>query len=384
MSQRKLYDDRVNRHEAFPLQNLDVIGRSFIDTVHPNKRLIAQLRREREEREEYQRLHPREKKEYERKFEVLDGYDKAEADHLQDLVINRKRDIRRIPGLETSAGASSWIEKRNLGKHLKVDNKDIDGDGIIDVIVRRIKDDLPYIINGYKTERSRFPYRQAYYEKYPTRDSRKGIRMGDYVMSELGESYSPDEPTLREYSNKEKNDYYEKLSERGYAKVIPRKKLTVANAFKIHFMKPIMKGIKLALKQANVTLTLSGVDAIQIEKVLRTQFITIPAMIGTYGQDVMDTEKVDIKEWNNLKNRKEFRYTALDLIKSHLTDPAQRKETLSQLAEAVYLKMKQLNNIPNDIPSAVEDSIIALTLENASNIIYQAAGGAKEEVVVEA
>ena len=73
-----------------------------------------------------------------------------------------KQDIKRINNAMTVEGARQWIKNQKLDKYYTAEEKDIDGDGISDVLVRDAAGKL-VIVNGYTLKPSDYPLRKIYY-----------------------------------------------------------------------------------------------------------------------------------------------------------------------------------------------------------------------------
>jgi hypothetical protein len=298
--------------------------------------------------------HPRPPIQRTKKFKLLDNYDKGEADALQHLVLNKKRDIRLIRDAQTKQGAEEYIARRNLQDHLYVTDNDVDGDGINDIIVRQKQTELPIIIDGYKTEKSRFPLRQAYYTEYPTREARKGKSINDYTAQQLDPVY--DSPTHRKF-NEEKARLAQYWASKGYAKVVPKENINIPTAFKLHFYKPIMKSLKEVLKANNIPLSLSPQDARDLESAIRAQLITIPAMRKAYTDAIMN---VSDEEWNWFQGRKGYKEKASEIL---LRMFDYKEDNTITILSLIIIKLVELGAV-QDIDTPRADQIVEAALLN--------------------
>lgn len=87
-------------------------------------------------------------------------------DSIADIVLNDKRDIKRVRKAATYQGAQDIVNKRNRrypnSKPWTAHNADVNNDGIPDIIIRN-GDNHPLTVNGYTTTRSNWPAYHLYY-----------------------------------------------------------------------------------------------------------------------------------------------------------------------------------------------------------------------------
>ena len=157
--------------------------------------------------------------------------------NLIDVILNAKKDIVRINGLDDYETAKQYAEKRNL--RISEKETDINHDGVNDVILYN-KAGNPVIVNGYKLVPSQQPVRKLYQAARRTdalvkpEDGMRGFVKQLYGASDEWD----DETGEREvrYSNNDPPEELAKLHERGWVlPAAPRKKLS---AFQ-HVMKII-------------------------------------------------------------------------------------------------------------------------------------------------
>jgi hypothetical protein len=257
-----------------------------------------------------------------KKLKLPPGYDNKEADYLYKLIAEKKRDIKLIREAMTQQGAQNYIDRRGLGEFLVVDNTDIDGDNIPDIIVRERGTDMPIIVKGYKTEQSDYPIRYSYYTDIP-RERRKGYPMKDYITEKLGTRYT--RPTEREFIDVSNANMLSNFKRLGYKDMFPRTKITIPNAFKVHVFKPIMKCLKEVLKEYEIPLNLGPVEARDMETAIRNQLITIPAMQALYGDEILNIDEAD---WKSLQTGKDYNENAHRILLNLLTLSGETLEDL--------------------------------------------------------
>ena len=81
--------------------------------------------------------------------------------------------MKIINGTQTKAGAVKWVKRNRPGKNWEVIEADITGpngkpDGMEEVVVYDGRGNVK-IVNGYALAASKFPWRAAYYNRYPTK-----------------------------------------------------------------------------------------------------------------------------------------------------------------------------------------------------------------------
>jgi hypothetical protein len=289
-------------------------------------------------------------------LKLIDGYDTTEGDNLMDLIVRRKRDIRRIPETETPLGAQRYIDKRGLGEHLAVFDDDIDGDGVPDTIIRQRGTGLPYIVKGYKTEKSKYPLRRYYRQVYPDKTARKEHPMKEYLSETLGTTY--DSPTTRYYTNQDAVNELRALEAKGYAKMVPKSRISVAQAFKVHVMKPIMTSLKRILKESNIELRLPPQNAREMEAAIRDKILVFP-ILRAINPELLDPEITSLDDFKKAKNTAEVRNAAFDVLQMYLQNEHQH-EFMLQVTESIIDKLERERSIP-ELDQALKDEIIRST-----------------------
>ncbi len=103
------------------------------------------------------------------------GKGRKGMNELSKVILDEKRDIRRLNKAITIDGARRYADK--LGNGHSADIVDLNKDGITEVVVFDVNGN-PIVINGYTTRQSDWPLRQKYYEERGP----KNIDMGDGRM----------------------------------------------------------------------------------------------------------------------------------------------------------------------------------------------------------
>jgi len=113
--------------------------------------------------------------------------------HLKEIVGTRNlnRSIKRVKGVNTKEGAEKWIRNKGLDKRgYKVSAKDIDGDGISDILIKTANGQLA-VVNGYTVIPSDFAYRQYFDTLTP--EQRFGTKnYKEYFKLRYVPEYGPD------------------------------------------------------------------------------------------------------------------------------------------------------------------------------------------------
>jgi hypothetical protein len=273
---------------------------------------------------------------------------------LYNAVATGQQDIRLIKDAQSRAGAENYIVKHGLQDHLYVDDRDIDGDAVPDIIVRTRAGDQPYIVKGYTTEKSSYPFRNLYYTQYPTAEDRRGHSFRDFVDERYVAGYRPDGQE-RAY-NPIGLQFDEVVTARGYKSSKPKPTLTYAQAFKRFIMKPVMKNLKKAYKEALGTpIVISPEQATRAEASVRTNLILVPAMKNVYGDQVMQVQ--DPTEWQKLSQRKQVREVCQALTGELIR---QRVENANELVSGV---MQTLQGFGVNLGAHPDNAVVTTVME---------------------
>jgi hypothetical protein len=255
--------------------------------------------------------------------------------------VNERRDIKLIREAQSKQGAGNWISKHGYGDLLYVDDRDIDGDNIPDIVVRQRVDNAPYIVKGYTTDDSGYPLRHQYYTEYPTREERRGHSMKEW-FDENAISEHADQGLRRVY----KPEYvalYERDKALGYKMPKPRETVSIAQAFKQYIMKPIMKYLKLYLRERNVILTPEAVR--KAEQVFRNTVLTVPVLEEIYGTDQISGID-DNNVISKLSSRKEVKDGCIIILQKIIKD---RGSYAGNIISALIRVFDGIGAIPNGI-----------------------------------
>ena len=130
---------------------------------------------------------------------------------LMKVVLDLKRDVKRINGIITPQGAQRFVDKHNQanpssqwilqkrdpnGAATLENMPDVNADGVPDIIIRD-KNNLPVYANGYTTVQSDWPNTLGYHIAFPDKASRaaykqrhgKSITKRDFINNALGVTY---------------------------------------------------------------------------------------------------------------------------------------------------------------------------------------------------
>jgi hypothetical protein len=343
----------VREYADYPISReiVDVLKDQIVHDLQDNPELLHDLR----EVYRFNDNHPRPRVERPKKLKLLENYDENEANALFHIIANKKRDVKMIRDALTKEGAQNYINKRRLQEHLYVDDRDIDGDSIPDIVVRQRNTNLPVIVKGYHTVKSDYPLRHSYYRDVP-REDRKEVSIGDYLNHRLNVRY--DTP-LHRVLNRDGVEVLKSWNASGYKKMTPKEKISVPLAFKLHFMKPLMRSLKQVLKANNIELKLKPQVARDLEAAIRNQLITIPAMKATYGEEVMNVIE---KDWKRLMTRKEYKVNSEHILRN-LMSLENHHDVYFTVLTLIVNRLAELEAI-QPIPEQVAPQIVDLAIRN--------------------
>ena len=165
-------------------------------------------------------------KSYQRKLEFGPG-----AQELTRIVAGLGRGVKKVNGTQTLDGAKEWIKKHKADQYWAAYEQDITGpkghpDGVKEVIVTDKYGNVK-IVNGYTLCGSDYPWRKAYYTKYPTEKDRKQVRFSEFKTKAGRISGEVDEKGNFLYQNKVEN--------------VKRHKITAKQAYKQLFFSMVYK-----------------------------------------------------------------------------------------------------------------------------------------------
>jgi hypothetical protein len=234
--------------------------------------------------------------------------EKEGVPELYRIVQDMKRDIKFIREAQSEAGANHWIAQHGYGDKLYVDKKDIDNDGIPDIIVKKRSDRSPYIVKGYTTVDSGYPLRNAYYTEVP-KDKRKEFTFRDFVKNISVDHYN--KGGLSTTFNRKFIEGINRMRTAGYKIKPPSEKISAVTAFKMFIMKPLMKCIKEITKMIKAPFNLTAQKARTAEAYLRHNLVTEPVLVRIYGPEVLNVQ--DDKAMKKLMGRETVKSGIKDL-----------------------------------------------------------------------
>jgi hypothetical protein len=276
--------------------------------------------------------------------------------HLEQIVGNLQRDIKFIKDTQSKQGAENWIVKHGYDGLLSVDDRDIDGDDIPDIIVRDSVTGDPYIVKGYTTTDSDYPLRYRYFSQYPTRESRKDHAYRNWVNEN---TFEYDDSGMKRIFNPDMVQYIEKANKHGYNIKLPRENVGGVTAYNKYILKPVLKVIKSTAQAMGVPLNLDPVYVRQTEKIIRMNMIDYPILV-TFAQNENILQE-DPETIQKLLNDKDVKM----LIKTAITELIQKRDTIfDDVIKAFVIKLfvdGRLNFGPNPatgIDMEFADSVI--------------------------
>jgi hypothetical protein len=285
---------------------------------------------------------------------------------LFNVVADLKQDVRLIKDAQSKAGAEDWIQRNGLEDHLFVDDRDIDGDNVPDIIVRRRaanpQDRTPYIIKGYTTDPSKYPLKNKYYSQYPLAADRVGHSYQDFLDYELVQGYGD-----HGYTRNIKPEYQKVIEDsraKGYGIRQPRKNLTNNQVFKHFIMKPLMNVYREVLKTEFPNAKNTGLDGLvvrNLEAAIRDNLVTVPVMVKVYGEEILNTDK---ENWRKLSQRKEVK-EGCKFVLQELVSRKNTNEVITPLVEALIDFLAQTNSIPAGVDPNELKEFMAIQIEES-------------------
>ena len=232
-------------------------------------------------------------------------------DDLIKVVAQLKQDVKQIRDAQSVPSAQAWIERNNYGNVLEAVEEDLDGDNYPEIVVKSKLTNKPVIVNGYTTTPSLFPYRNLYYDKYPTAAARKGKSLRNYLQNEWFNSTYKDDGKVDKW-NQEAQDFNTHLTDRGYTKLLKPNNRTYYQLFTQKCITPFYTALKYLNHKVPFKLT-------KLASYIWNQIVINPAFIHIYGEEaIQNLSPEDVK---NLRNRPEIKEAINDIVKQYLTNP---------------------------------------------------------------
>lgn len=127
---------------------------------------------------------------------------KKGMNQIYDIVLDLQRDIKRVSKAISPQGAQAMVNDHNAkypegsASRWSLVHRDVNNDGIPDVIIKNTKNE-PIYINGYTTTKSDYPIRYEFYNSFPTRDARKQAMehyksLSNFAKDKFGVAYNDD------------------------------------------------------------------------------------------------------------------------------------------------------------------------------------------------
>ena len=145
--------------------------------------------------------------------------------HLKEIVGTRNlnRRIKRVKGVNTKEGAEKWIRNKGLDKRgYKVSAKDIDGDGISDILIKTANGQLA-VVNGYTVKPSDFAYRQ-FFDSIPPKERHDAKNYKELLNQIYALEYGPDGVPVFRGIKPDEIPLNQNLMKRGIKPYVPRKR----------------------------------------------------------------------------------------------------------------------------------------------------------------
>ena len=241
--------------------------------------------------------------------------DKVGMNELANIVLDLKRDFKKVSKALTKEGADNIVAKHNAksNNQWSVDDADVNGDNIPDIIIKNQQGN-PIVVNGWTTKKSDYPLRYLYAndkDKPINENTGRPISYSSYKKGLYGANYSDDSHGIHQagYLMGDPHDIFEDTdwNVNGYAvqRTKPRK-LSAYNRFQKFILKNtgILNGVyndvigSLGLNLNNTTkiAILSKVSALAWEHYIMNRLAEIKNMVATGAE---------FKKFKNSKEGKE-------------------------------------------------------------------------------
>ena len=152
------------------------------------------------------------------------------------------QDIKRVRKAESVRGANEWAAKHsNSRRQYKVEEEDLDNDGIQDVLVYDTDGNL-VIVNGYTIRKSDYPYRRMFGD-LPEAVRKEHGNYRNYLKTIYGPTYDDRTGEITKWKQDPKQDErYRRLVERDFKTYIPRDR-SPYQVFTDQVVKPLVHNI---------------------------------------------------------------------------------------------------------------------------------------------
>ena len=266
---------------------------------------------------------------YQRYFDYGPG-----GQELMYLAAGLRKDLRRIPGTQTKAGAQAWIAK-NKKKNWSALEEDFTGpenkpDGIKEVVITDAKGRVK-VVNGYALKNSDYPWRKAYYTKYPERQAQRENPFAEFKYQGMMPGFDPNE-----------NGTY------GYMMNLPkgmRPNITPRTMYRKRIFTPSYKLFQDILDEikwsAMDKARLSG----DIFKACYESIIVKPAVGDRLGYSAAQMQVLEEKQYKKLLHKDEFKDVVRAELNKYLVSADGYSELLLKTVWLIVHSLEELLNI---------------------------------------
>ena len=253
------------------------------------------------------------------KREKNNKYGTIGMDSLIKIVSHLQQDIKQIKDAQSVASANEWINRHGFNDLYEARGKDLDGDGIPEVVVQTKNGQKPVIVNGYTTVSSLFPYRNAYYKTFPTVEKRKvahkqGINLRTFINNTYAPQYDESGRNIVSYQGDGWEDFENSLKAAGIheSQLIKPKKRSTYQSFVSQCISPIYQAVRY-LNNEKLPFSLT-----EMASVIWNQFALLPAMVYVYDEEILN---VGEEQWKNLRGKKAVKEAIELIVYEYLVDP---------------------------------------------------------------
>ncbi len=293
------------------------------------------------------------------------------ANELYNIVVGLKRDIKRLESLSTKRGAQAYVKSKGL--NWNVEARDVDGDGITDIMTTDRQGNMKSI-NGYITTASDYPYRQRYLDEKIDARMEGRVPRWSSQREAISDFYGPERDAdgqITGFSN-DRTEFDRTIQARGYKARKPRS-LTANQAFTKYIVKPIY----------NVLLSHNSIEGpakkefpfLQTSSRAWNTLVAIPVLqtLIENGHPQQQGESSD-QHIARLKKTKAYREICETVVHEFINGYNHDQEILGQLVTGINKCFDQpLNDIPQNRDAYIDE------LANVDNNAHAAAEARYEQ-----
>jgi len=245
----------------------------------------------------------------------------TEMPGLYDIVVKGKRDIRRIHDTMSLAGAQRFVNK-NPDRGYVAEERDLDGDGIPEVYVKKGSDFI--LINGYTTKQSDWARQQVYHATHDDKARRKAKPLNEWTRDQMQLEFDnrDDQRVVTKFVQPRWN---EAATDAGYRSQRIPKKRSAYSIFCSSYVKPVWDNyIRTDDVRRNPNFSVIKRSFLKVCGYLWRMVIFLPTIEESFDKDLYDDVKNET--WTNypedivktIKNNTTFKEQSWRKVQKHV------------------------------------------------------------------